>query len=245
MSLAKEDLILLVAPFDEKTLGIKVQSTSKDKTKAMLVCYLQHTDVAARLDLVDPSWSCEISDEKFSTFKNRDGKEETIYTTRTRITVKGVTREGVGEGQDPKSAASDSLKRAAMLFGVGRYLYDSDTVWVPYNGMTDGFRQFTYAEYKAALRHGQSQVPTGSAAPATPVSVIKPNASTPLSGMTRIQLGKVIDDLSTDLGLRSEEQVNWMMDLYKKPLHRLTQVEMIEFIGVLEGEKLQKQERFK
>lgn len=248
MSLNKDDLTLLVSPFDEKTLGVKVQSTSRDKTKAMLVCYLQHTDVAARLDSVDPSWGCEISDEKLSTFTNSLGKVETICTTRTRITVKGVTREGVGEGQDPKSAASDSMKRAAMLFGVGRYLYDSETVWVPYNEASDKFKQWTYAEYKAALRPGQAPVPTGSAAPAGTVSVIKPNVAAqpgaPLSSMNRAQLGKAINDLAAEIGLKAQDEADWIMDLYKKPLNQLTQIEMINFHGVLEGEKAHKQERF-
>src|SRR5690606_28562663 len=105
-------------------LGIKVQSFNKDRTRAMLVLYLQHTDVQDRLEQVDPSWTSEILHEEKS--------GDTVYV-RTRVTVKGVYRENVGEGGDPKAAYSDALKRAAMLFGVGRYLYDSPTVWTEYN----------------------------------------------------------------------------------------------------------------
>lgn len=239
MSLSKDDLVLLCTAFDEKTLGVKVQSLSKDKTKAMLVCYLQHTDVAARLDSVDPGWACAIMDEKLC----GEG-----FSVRMMITLKGTSREGVGEGQDPKSAASDALKRTAMLFGVGRYLYDSETVWVPYNEQTDRFKQFSVADYKAALRPGQAQVPTSGPKPSTghsPVTPIKQNqsASSPLGAMNRAQLGKAIDDLAIEIGLGGKDQTDWISDLYKKPLNRLTNAEMIEFHGILENEKQSKQER--
>lgn len=237
--LSKEDLVLLCAPFDEKTLGVKVQSLSKNKDKAMLVCYLQHTDVAGRLDLVDPAWSNAVTDEKLC----GEG-----FSVRMVITLKSTSREGVGEGQDPKSAASDALKRTAMLFGVGRYLYDSETVWVPYNEQTDRFKHFSVADYKAALRPGQSQVPTGGLkpssgpSPVTPVKQSQPIQS-PLGTMNRAQLGKAIDDLAIEIGLSGQDQTDWISDLYKKPLNRLTNAEMIEFHGVLEGEKQAKQER--
>lgn len=39
------------------------------------------------------------------------------------LTVRGATRDGVGSGRDAKAAASDALKRGAVLFGVGAYLY--------------------------------------------------------------------------------------------------------------------------
>lgn len=42
---------------------------------------------------------------------------------RLGLTVRGATRDGVGSGRDAKAAASDALKRGAVLFGVGAYLY--------------------------------------------------------------------------------------------------------------------------
>jgi hypothetical protein len=49
---------------------------------------------------------------------------------RCRLTVFGVTREDVGEGEDPKAAFSDAIKRAAVHFGVGRALYAMRAPWL-------------------------------------------------------------------------------------------------------------------
>lgn len=141
--LTREDIKILGAAFDEKTISVKIQSTNKDKTRAMLVLYLQHTDVYTRLEMVDPAWTCEAVDLDKST-----GDNGTIFFCRMRMTIKGVSRENVGDGNDPKGAYSDALKRCAMLFGVGRYLYDVETVWVPYNEATDKYRKWTIADYR-------------------------------------------------------------------------------------------------
>ena len=145
--LTAEDLKLLQQLFPKETLGVKVQSFSKDRSKACLVLYLQHTDVANRLDEVDPTWSFAVTDQQFI--------GDTVYV-RAKLTIKGVTRENVGDGNDPKSAASDALKRCAMLFGVGRHLYDTETVWVEYNEQRDRYRSWTVDDYDHASRNGKA-----------------------------------------------------------------------------------------
>jgi hypothetical protein len=154
MSLTQDDLKKLRSPFPADKLGVKIQSFSKDKTKAMLVLYVQHTDAMDRLEEVDPAWSAEVLQEQ--------SVGDTVYV-RMRLTVKGVSRENVGEGGDPKGAYSDALKRCAMLFGVGRYLYDSETVWTPYDDQRDRFRSWSYDDYKACLRGHQKGVPLAQA----------------------------------------------------------------------------------
>ena len=153
-TLSTDDLKKLAAPFPRDTLGVKVQSFSKDKTKGMLVLYLQHTDVYSRLEEVDPCWSNKVttqhSDKGLSVFMS--------------ITIKGVTRENVGDGDDWKSATSDALKRTAMLFGVGRHLYDTANVWVPYNEQTDKFKVWTVADYDKAARSAGDKAPTAESA---------------------------------------------------------------------------------
>ena len=141
--LTGDDLKVLKARFSNDRLGVKVQSFNRERTRAMLVLYLQHTDVQDRLEEVDPSWSCEIMSEEHLS--------DTVYV-RSRLGIKGVYRENVGEGADPKAAYSDALKRCAMLFGVGRYLYEALTVWVDYNDSRDRFRQWTADDYEAAAK---------------------------------------------------------------------------------------------
>lgn len=138
MTLDQKDLEILSKEFPTDQLGVKIQSLSKDRTKAMLVLYLSHTTVMARLEEVDPAWTTETL---------RTSLGETV-TVEMRMTLKGVKRENAGEGNDLKAAYSDALKRCAMLFGIGRYLYDSPMVWVPYNESNDRYRAWSYADYE-------------------------------------------------------------------------------------------------
>jgi len=141
-TLTQADIKVLKADFPKDVLGVKVQSFNRERTRAMLVLYLQHTDVQDRLEQVDPAWTSEaVHEEKVG---------DSVYI-RMRMTVKGVSRENVGEGSDPKSAYSDALKRCAMLFGVGRYLYDSQTVWADYDESRDRFKQWDVDDYEAAI----------------------------------------------------------------------------------------------
>jgi hypothetical protein len=219
MSLTTEDLKKLSEPFDEKTIGIKVQSFSKDRSKAMLVAYAQHTDVAARLDAVDPTWSTR------SVAVERLGD---IHTVRMQLTVKGVTRENVGDGDDQKSAYSDALKRCAMLFGVGRYLYDAEQVWVEYSEQAHKFKTWTYDDYKKALRAGQAQLPVGQA-PTAPKPETKPvaKAAAPAkapaptkapakpAGPSRGELGTRIQSLTEELQMDGVDLLGIIRERYE------------------------------
>lgn len=153
--ITQKDLETLTKTFPKDKLGVKVQSLSKNRDKAMLVLYLQHTDVMNRLEEVDPCWMNEVIEE-------RGGND--YVCVRMRVIIKGVTRENVGDGRDPKAAYSDAIKRCAMMFGVGRYLYDAPTVWVPYNEQEDRFKQFTIEEYEMAAKRLSSASKAASSA---------------------------------------------------------------------------------
>jgi hypothetical protein len=62
--------------------------------------------------------------------RNGELREAAPVYARCRLTLYGVTREDVGEGQDPKAAFSDAIKRAAVHFGVGRALYAMRVPWL-------------------------------------------------------------------------------------------------------------------
>lgn len=101
--------------------------------------YITEMAITERIEQVDPSWTMEQI-----TLYKRDGLSMQAVCTM-RLTIKGVSRDGVGmsaivptkvkeskEGKSEvgeaneaeKSAATDALKRAARLFGIGRYLLD-------------------------------------------------------------------------------------------------------------------------
>ncbi len=215
-----EDLKILRAPFSKENLGVKVQSFSKDRTRAMLVLYLQHTDVQARLEEVDPAWSFEVVHEE------RSG--DTVYI-RGRLTLKGVSRENVGEGSDPKSAHSDALKRCAMLFGVGRYLYDSPTAWTEYNDARDRFKQWSAADYEKAAK---SPVPTPetTASAATTLTEDQPRAEPPVKPK-RSNSATDSPGLKTKIGTKTREQLNRrLMNLYRPYLSNYPETKFVELL---------------
>ena len=90
--------------------------------------YISEEAITNRLDEVDPSWTLERLDVY---------RLDSVVTAIFRLTVCGVSRDGVGMAsvqlnkdkdrevnEAEKSAATDALKRAARLFGIGRYILE-------------------------------------------------------------------------------------------------------------------------
>jgi hypothetical protein len=218
--LTARDIEILKQPFDEKTIGIKIQSFSKNKDRAMLVAYVQHTDVYDRLESVDPSWSCHVASAK---------EVGQIVAVSMQMTVKGVTRENVGEGEDYKSAYSDALKRVAMLFGIGRYLYDQGQAWVPYNDSQDKYRVWTLLDFQKALQ--------GDKLPSTPgKSPAPPPSPKPTPTPTKNELAKQIFAVAEQLKLSQADLKKWVLEDFKKPTEKLTTDEMVQLLKILENE---------
>jgi hypothetical protein len=166
----KKEFEKLAEPFDTKTICVKAHAFNSGRTKVMLVPYLQHTDVYARFETVDPSWSSKVTHITFD--RIADDKFLTAFVV-VELTILGVTRTNTGQGEDLKGATSDGIKRAAMLFGVGRYLYDAVPVWAMYNEAQDKYRVWTYADYEEARRSDQPSLPVaedsrGSPEPSAP-----------------------------------------------------------------------------
>lgn len=247
MSLTKADLDILRKPFDEKTICVKKQSRSKDKNKISLVLYLQHTDVYSRIEEVDPAWSSEITGEQY--FPAPEPKDD-WFNIRARLTIKGVSRENAGEGSDKKSATSDAIKRAAMLFGVGRYLYDTEPVWVPYNEDTDYYKTFGIAEYMAALRPGQVRPPignstgspqntdaqNGAAANHAPTPAGKKPMIGATDGRVRAQLGTQILEAGRSLNMNGNQVAEYVQAQTGKTTIQLSVAEMQKVLESLQYE---------
>lgn len=93
-----------------------------------MVAYVDARTVMERLDEVCPSaWSFKV--------KLYSGQP---VVARGQLTVAGLTRSdvgeaGAGEAAGAKAATSDALKRCAVHFGVGRYLYDLPRPWLAWD----------------------------------------------------------------------------------------------------------------
>lgn len=115
----------LKAPFPVESLHWRLGQTNKAKTKAMMLVYIDARDVMDRLDEV---FGLDWTDD----YKEVKGR---IVCT---ITVNGVSRsDGAGDTdfEAEKGGLSDAFKRAAVKWGIGRYLYDARkyNTWVAYS----------------------------------------------------------------------------------------------------------------
>lgn len=207
MSITAEILEQLKEEFSPDQLLVKVSNFNEDKTWAMLVRYLPHPIVADRLDEVDPAWSSEITHSEWR--DDVEGKPSVF--TSVRLTIMGVSRENSGQGKDPKAAASDAFKRAATLFGVGRYLYSGPKVWVECDP-NDRYRKYTIEDYEAASSGSSSKsakVPaaSGRKPPVTPNKTPAVGKNSP--PRTKRAITAEIDHLQSLLKYSDKELITW------------------------------------
>jgi hypothetical protein len=129
-----EALPYLRRPPSAAAVQFKIQNAVEDA--AQVAAYVDARLVFDRLDHVcGHQWSAAYDALPGALIPppvDRDGevKEPPPVYVRCQLTLYGVTREDVGEGQDPKAAFSDAIKRAAVHFGVGRALYAMRLPWL-------------------------------------------------------------------------------------------------------------------
>ncbi|WP_425107201.1 Rad52/Rad22 family DNA repair protein [Ancylobacter sp.] len=137
----------LAAAFPADKISWRVGSTSKDKTKGLALAYIDARDVMERLDaIVGPeNWQdrYEVHGGKTICYLSicqrafvpgfKDGSttfpEGVIEFLRSSWVTKA---DGAGDSdiEAEKGALSDAFKRAAVKWGIGRYLYDVASPWV-------------------------------------------------------------------------------------------------------------------
>jgi hypothetical protein len=129
----------LAEPFDRRVLKCKPGAVKDNQALAMP--YLDARDVADRLDQVLGLDGWQDDYEQLA-----DGT--LLCRLRVRIGRAWITRCGVGGPSDQtdvgdrkKAAESDALKRAAVKFGVGRYLYRLPKFWLGWDATSKRFTQ--------------------------------------------------------------------------------------------------------
>ena len=117
----------LHAEFDRGAVSWRAQSVTRDGTKAMALAYIDARDVMQRLD--DVCGAANWQDSYEETAKGR-----VLCNILIRIDDQWVSKsDGAGESdiEGEKGGISGAFKRAAVKWGIGRYLYDTPTPWVP------------------------------------------------------------------------------------------------------------------
>ena len=115
----------LASPFDPSEVDWRVGSTTKDKAKGMALAYIDARTVMDRLDAV-----CGPSG-----WQNRYvlNGTKTVCEIGIKCGDEWVWKsDGAGDSdiEAEKGALSDAFKRAAVRWGIGRYLYNLKSPWV-------------------------------------------------------------------------------------------------------------------
>lgn len=117
----------LAAPFNPEIVHWRVGSTTQDKTSGLALAYVDARDVMNRLDSVlgPTGWGNRSHSDGAKTFCELSIKDPETGEWVTKSDGAGDTN---FEGD--KGAISDAFKRAAVRWGIGRYLYDVKSTWV-------------------------------------------------------------------------------------------------------------------
>lgn len=146
----------LKKPFPVERISWRVGSTNEKKdyqtkkviqkaTKGIALAYIDARDVMDRLDEVvgASNWQC-----KYESVNGVMMCSIGIYIGDQFIWKCNGAGETAVEGE--KGACSDAFKRAAVLWGIGRYLYEVENVWLDLNEYKK-FKNPNDPKLKAAL----------------------------------------------------------------------------------------------
>jgi hypothetical protein len=164
------NLLDLHAPYPAAEIEWRVGSTNGDKTSGLALAYLTARHVMERLDTV-------CGPENWQDRYEFHGARTVCYLS-IRIDGEWVTKaDGAGDSdvEAEKGAISDALKRAAVKWGIGRYLYDLGNIWVDLEAAGRSYRikKNQYAKLQDVLdaQFGPTKMkPEPSSAPQEPVS---------------------------------------------------------------------------
>lgn len=152
----------LATPFEQIKWRARqvIQSKKNQKWYGIMIAYIDARDVVSRLNeaVGSAGWSFSwdeipVGDLSFvqpaqvNTYDaNKSTPEKNVtkqnYVVKGKLTLLGTTKEDVGypnserddDEQKLKSAVSDALKRCAVQFGIGSFLYDLDQKLIEYDG---------------------------------------------------------------------------------------------------------------
>ena len=221
---ADEIAAVLAAPFRQEEVRFKPQTVAKDGTKALAVAYIDSRTVMDRLDAAVGVGGWQEAYEVLAS-----GSVVCRLALRIGIGGEWVTKEDVGSvsqqpsaGDKLKAAYSDALKRAAVKWGVGRYLSRIPKQWCKFDSHRKQLTE-TPTLPTWALPAGKPTVrPTEQKPQAAQVEPQKPADDLPRDGTAlRLRLLDYQSRLMQAGRCKAGELVNYVDDLAREmgPMH--------------------------
>lgn len=198
MALSTEDVKALTAPF-----------SFEDHEFTRGFAYITEQAITRRLDSVDPGWQFIVLETV---------RDTTSASVTGRLTVCGVSRDGVGTqsieyatfkdqtgerkpsldmagnpreaGEVRKGAATDALKRAARLFGIGRYILDAPKLKMAsadqWETRLDAANEKAFRAYLDKFGKAPARAETGNPN-GTSVSAVIPTTASPFADLAQVE----------------------------------------------------------
>ena len=130
----------LSVPFDANEIDFRIGNTNAEKTSGLALAYLTARAVMNRLDEVV---GAENWQDKYTPAPAGGGKAGWICELSLRLGDEWITKSDGADESDieaVKGGISDAFKRAAVKWGIGRYLYALPPIWVPIEPAGRGYR---------------------------------------------------------------------------------------------------------
>jgi hypothetical protein len=167
--------VAFAEPFNPADVDFRVQGNPSANGKSQVVCYVDSRTVADRLDaVVGPgAWTFDYTPLAV------DAKG-VVLSAKGILTIHGVSKSDIGDASNfeaSKGTVSDALKRAAVLWGIGRYLYSVEAQWVPAD--KGRIAPDVIASLRTKLPRPASAKPVAQVAPATQAVQQAPAAQQP------------------------------------------------------------------
>lgn len=154
----QDSLKRLREPFAFKDVEWKIQVTTQDKTRGMAVAYIDSRAIQNRLDEVIGTfhwkntfapWQNNSQICGLSVYDDERGDWVTKYDGAENTDIEPI-----------KGGLSDSFKRAACVWGIGRYLYELGGIWVEIEqrGKSSVIKDNQYAKLEAEYNNAVAKM---------------------------------------------------------------------------------------
>lgn len=150
----------LASPFSPDAISWRVGSTNSEKTQGLALAYLDARDVMDRLDIVcgPAGWA--------NSYSHANGKTVCdIAVLCDGVWISKADGAGDSDIEAEKGALSDAFKRAAVRWGIGRYLYGLKSPWVEIEPMGRSYKikKGEYAKLRKVIAEYTGITPKSSA----------------------------------------------------------------------------------
>ncbi len=190
------ELSKLKEPFKPEQISWRVGPTTSDKSRGQALCYIDARDVQDRLDEICGTMGWQ---NRFVPMHDKKTVCEIgIYSEALSQWIWKSDGAGDSDVEAEKGALSDSFKRCAVKWGIGRYLYDLDSPWVELEpaGRSYKIAAKEYARLEGILNRSKP-LPTygvqGEALPVNPGKQMQNHNPQPIAKDWKVWGNKVLD----------------------------------------------------